>query len=285
MKIKWLIGLVLTILLLVPFGANLVLSKILEVPKTEEVEVVWTKQNWSKDQWEWWYHISQGSGLEAIIPYKWFISLEQPKLSFFQSAGDFIDPKYLEGFGFLSDGKNAYNPDALPVGFAKSENYFDPQSLDKKPKTVIGFTCAACHTGQINYQGKAIRTEGGPAMIELDKFKTAVGLSLLLTKIDPIRFNRFADRVLGKDHTPEESKQLKQELNDLIAQAKETRKQVSASPDVKEGFGRLDALTRIGNFVFGSEVNPKTFYPPMRRLAILIFGLLPGLTGYNIMAQ
>lgn len=262
MKVKWLISIALMLIILVltvPLGVNYFLGKQIEVPANESVEVVWTDQNWTKEQWEWWYHISQGSAFESVIPYQWFIALEQPKISFFKSAPKLIDSEFLAGFGLLPDKKRADNPDALPVGLAKTENFVDYRT--GKTTDAVGFTCAACHTGQINYQGKGIRIEGGPNMIDVNKFKKAVGLSLLLTDIDPFRFNRFADNVLGEEHTAAEKAELKEGLKALVKQGaklNELTKDFYPS-DNPEGFGRLDALVRIGNFVFGTEINPDNY--------------------------
>lgn len=139
------------------------------------------------------------------------------------------------------------------------ENFWDFRTGNKTD--AIGFTCAACHTGQINYQGKGIRIEGGPNMIDVNKFKIAVGLSLFLTDIDPFRFHRFADQVLGEDHTTEQKAQLKQQLKELVKQgAKLNAATKDFYPsDNPEGFARLDALARIGNFVFGTEINPDNY--------------------------
>ncbi len=248
------IATVLGIVLLIIPVANLFLWRQIEVPPNEPVEVVWTEQNWTPEQWQWWYHISQGSSFEAVIPYKWFTSLEQPKITLFRPEHPLTDLEFLAGFGFLPDEKNQYNPDALPVGFATTENYLDP--LTHQTNKVIGFTCAACHTGQVNYRGKGIRIEGGPSMVELDKFKKSVAFSLFLTNCLPWRFQRFADRVLGENSTSLERDGLKQQLKSLIAQASKVRSQVNSLYTTTEGFSRLDALTRIGNFVFGSEINP-----------------------------
>ncbi len=244
----------LAVAIFLPFAAKLKAK--IEVPSYDPVDVIWPDQNWSEDQWQWWYHASQGSSFEAIIPYKWFMSLEKPSLSLFKPAGSFADPQYLAKFGFLPDYKNKYNPDDLPVGFAKTENNFDPVS--QKTHTVIGFTCAACHTAQVNYKGKGIRIEGGPAMVELDKFKNALGYALLLTKIDPFRFNRFAENVLSEENNSENKKKLKEDLNNLILTAKKARSAINKDI-LPEGFGRLDALDRIGNFVFGAEINPDNY--------------------------
>ena len=253
---KWLIGIAIALVLIIfitPSAINYFLWKQIEVPPEDPVEVVWTDQNWTPEQWQWWYHVSQGSGLETVIPYKWFISLEQPKLSLFRPSGNLTDSKFLAGFGLLPNIRNAYNPDGLPVGFAKTENFFNPET--NQTDTVVGLTCAACHTGQINYQGKGIRIEGGPGMINLNKFKKAVGLSLLLTRYEPLRFNRFAQRVLGEDSTTAQKDELKEKLKSLVAEAIEVKNKTEEFYPVEEGFGRLDALERIGNFVFGNEIN------------------------------
>ena len=253
---KWLLGMALAIVLVLlstPSLINYFLWKQIQVPPEDPVEVVWTDQNWTPEQWQWWYHISQGSGLESVIPYQWFLSLERPKISFFRPAGNLTDSKFLAGFGFLPNKRNSYNPDGLPVGFAKTENFFNPET--NQTNTVVGFTCAACHTGQINYQGKGIRIEGGASMIDLNKFKKAVGFSLLLTRYEPFRFNRFANRVLGEDHTAAEKDKLKERIKSLVAEAVEVKNKTDDFYPVEEGFGRLDALERIGNFVFGNEIN------------------------------
>lgn len=255
MKLKWAIAtgiLLVLLLLIVPFGFNLWLDKQIEGPADDATEIVWTDQNWTAEQWEWWYHISQGSAFEAVIPYQWFIALEQPRLSLGANP-PVTAPDFMAKFGFLKDEKRENNPDALPVGFTKTENYFDPKTA--KTNTVVGFNCAACHTAQINYRGKGIRVEGGPAMIDLQKFKKALGLSLLLTDLDPFRFRRFADRVLGEESSPAERQELKRELKSLLAQAKKDKAREDSLIKVPEGFARLDALVRIGNFVFGTEIN------------------------------
>ena len=79
----------------------------------------------------------------------------------------------------------------------------------------IGLTCAGCHTGSINYKGTSIRFDGGPAMLELRKLELATGLAILYTLKVPGRFNRFADRVLGRDADKAERNKLKAELNDV----------------------------------------------------------------------
>ena len=222
----------------------------LKVPQvTRPQEVVWLAQNWSDEQRHEYYHTAQGS---YLIPYTWFVALEQPKLSA-RSAPLFRDNAYMAGFGFIPDVKSELNPDALPVGFTKDARFVDPYTGQKD--VVLGITCAACHTGEIFYGDKAIRIDAGPSMIDLQKFTEALGLAITWAYYDPIRFGRFAERVLGPDHPRADEARLrsamKYYLNTSFAEFKSTRHLFPTA----EGYGRTDALARIGNFVFGTELN------------------------------
>jgi hypothetical protein len=74
--------------------------------------------------------------------------------------------------------------------------------------------------------------------------------------IVPGRFDRFATRVLGSEASKAERNQLKQDLKAvgdfLKNQVDVTKKTLKAKgqKDTDEGYGRLDALNRIGNQVF-----------------------------------
>lgn len=242
------------------FGLDAFLKKEITLPPYSNVDVQWTSQNWKPEDWKWFYHTPQGGALDLVIPYKWFIALEQPSISFRRQAL-LSNPAYLGRMGFLSSEKSAYNPDALPVGFARTSNYRNP--FTGRPQDVIGLTCAACHTGQIDYKGKGIRIDGGSAMVNLDKLRTAIGLSMLTTYYHPFRFYRFANRVLGEKASDEAREELKKELGYLVTKGQELKNRnttLNLYP-VEEGFGRLDALGRIGNFVFGTELSPANLIP------------------------
>src|SRR4051812_1420376 len=67
-------------------------------------------QGWGADQRQQFYYTSQGS---QIIPYEWFLALEQPT-----ATKPFIDPEFMDRLGYLPMPKNTdRNPDGLPVGF------------------------------------------------------------------------------------------------------------------------------------------------------------------------
>ncbi len=225
-----------------------------ELPPDRPVQSIqWLEQGWTEDQRQWFHHASQGTAT-LPVPYEWLLALEQPTLTLFE-APLLVDPVYLRRFGFLSSPKSEENPDALPIGFARTADVVDPRS--GASYQAIGFTCAACHTGQLEYRGKALRYDGGPAVTDLGKFRKALGLAVVFTKAIPGRFGRFADRVLGKNHTAAAEDALKQQLASSVSNLKhiQQNEEKFGKQNVEEGFTRLDALSRIGNEVFGRQLN------------------------------
>ena len=252
-------------------------------------EARWLGQNWNVDERHWYHHASQGTST-LPVPYDWFIALEQPTLSITGDPGLISDSDYLRRLGFIpspkslvegSDNSTIYgytedggsrkygtagsydasafngNPDGLPVGFARTSAFVDPVTGEEGPDQ-IGLTCAACHTGHLEYQGVSLRIDGAPAMINLGKLREILGWALFYTRYMPFRFGRFADRVLGADHNEQERDQLSQQLDKLLDDGKVLRKLTEENDKlaVEEGFARLDALNRIGNQVFFTGLLP-----------------------------
>ncbi len=223
------------------------------MPHYVPVDVQAENQNWSTNQREWFYHRAQGT---ALVPYKWFLALEQPKLKVFGRVPKFSDSDYLARFGFLPDAINSQNPDGLPVGFAK-DTVADPdtgQSMD-----VIGLSCAACHTGQVEYRGKGIRIDGGSATVDLASFQAELGFAVAFTDKIPFRFDRFARRVIGPKASKAQKAELRQHLQSFLATGLAEKDAADAGKlyAAAGGFGRTDALGRIGNYVFSTELDNK----------------------------
>ena len=228
-------------------------------------ETTWLEQGWNQQERDWYHHASQGT-LTFGMPYEWFVALEKPDITI-GSAGLLADGAYLDRFGFIPAASG------LPVGFAKGGPFTDPVTGETKrnPQTGaalngIGLTCAACHTGRMTYKGQAILIDGGSAMTDLGKFRGALGLSLFLTDKLPFRFSRFADRVLGPEASPAARAKLQTELSGLLADG---QKLVALDDSIKkesieEGFGRLDALNRIGNEVFSLRLSEPRNYAPFK---------------------
>jgi mono/diheme cytochrome c family protein len=211
---------------------------------------------------ELYYYTGQGSGIHGIR-YSWFANLERP---FHQKR--FADPDHMRSLDFVVDpAATPANPDQLPVGFARR---YDPTINDD----VVDITCAACHTGQLNVTDKktgqttAIRIDGGESMaaftdVKAGSFQVEIGAAVAETLANPLKFNRFANRVLGTDS------------NTLRAKFKLWRNMAGVSMElgktligssgpwhypVQEGYGRTDALTRIGNVVFGDHITSKNYH-------------------------
>ena len=69
-------------------------------------------QNWTEQQRTWFHHTSQGT---KLMPYAWFLSLEQPVLNLPFAAPAFASPDHMARFGFLPSPRSAFNPDGLPI--------------------------------------------------------------------------------------------------------------------------------------------------------------------------
>jgi mono/diheme cytochrome c family protein len=218
---------------------------------------------WEVGQTDWFHHASQGT---MIVPFDWFMSLEQPTLTPAAKPQLFSDPKYLQQFGFLPGEQHPkYNPGNLPIGFAIAHNWVDPNNTQPTPPVAaVGLTCAACHTSEITYQQHRVRIEGGSPMINLGAFQKALGTSLLITNSSAQRFERFANRWWEKQKLPPQMEQvakakLKAALEQAVAKGLQEQKLEAEKGlhTLDAGFSRTDALARIGNKVFGklSSVN------------------------------
>ncbi|WP_249135250.1 di-heme-cytochrome C peroxidase [Bradyrhizobium sp. AUGA SZCCT0222] len=240
--------------------------RIAEYPQPKKT--VWLDQGISKERLSWFYHADQGTRTFGM-PYEWFMALEQPVIPWlvFTDAGPFNDPAYLDRYGFIPDtiisGKNA-----LPIGIAQGGPMLDPSGApwrnprNKQDMTGVGLTCAACHTGRFTYKDTAVIVDGGPALTDLFKLKQGMGVALLYTRLIPTRFDRFAERILGPDSAVADRDILKYQIDQVLKQMKAVKnlEEAVASQSVLEGYGRLDALNRIGNQVFSIDLKKPENY-------------------------
>jgi hypothetical protein len=227
-------------------------------------KILWLDQGWDSASSDWFHHADQGTQT-FLIPYEWFVALEQPGVSV-TSLGLLASPDYLDRYGFIPDEK----PDALPIGFAHGGTALTPSgAIWKNPETGaamtgIGLTCAACHTGRLTYNGTEIRVDGAPANTNLKEFQGSLVLALLETAADPLRRIRFENRVLGARAPLVARLKLIGQLNAALGSffhVKSLEDRV-AGQSVAEGFGRLDALNRIGNQVFSLDTKLDANYSP-----------------------
>jgi hypothetical protein len=207
--------------------ASLGVAAVLETqPRAQPIEL---DQGWNTKTSEAFWFNSQGS---RIMPYSWFIGLEQ-------AANDSLlsDVNFLEGLGFI--GVRGHR---LPIGFAVDRN-------QKKTATYVGLTCAACHTARLNIDGRPVLVEGGPAMADFSGLLNALVASTSTTLKSDAKFARFAARVNVSASGFKALRRQLTELNDELA-----RRRDQNAPVEPYGFGRVDAFGHIFNRVLSTAI-------------------------------
>jgi hypothetical protein len=188
-------------------------------------------QGWDDTTRAAFYQTSQGS---RMLPYAWFLHLEQAG-----GREKLRDAHNMRRMGFLVDRPTAANPDGLPVGFAKDEH--------PTRGAAVGITCAACHTGELEFEGTRVRIDGGQSHADLEQFQAALLASLDATLTHNGKFNRFADDVLGRRAGRAELRDLRAELEQ--ARTWWTARIARSRGTSPHGPSRTDAFTIIGNEV------------------------------------
>ncbi|PZW90316.1 cytochrome c [Pseudomonas sp. 478] len=230
-----------------------------KLPAWSPVQQVHYLEQWSTADRETYYFTPQGTEVKGLH-YDWFNALELPF-----SQQRFAAPEYLARFGFLIDPNQRAtpnNPGNLPVGFARHQN---PGSQDE----FLDITCAACHTGELRFNGQAVRIDGGSAQHVLPSsvptlrggsFGQALVASLTSTYYNPWKFERFARNVLGQDYDARHQqlrKDFKVSLDTFLKVAwNDTHRGLYPT---EEGPGRTDAFGRIANASFGDAISPANY--------------------------
>src|SRR5262249_52452161 len=162
--------------------------------------VTYASQGWSDVDRDIFYGTSQGS---HMMPYAWFRALRR------LDVDEPFAADQLQRYGYLPND----NPSAagLPVGF-----------VVEKASGQLGMTCAACHTGQLEYQkgGKtfALRLDGAPANADFQQFLLDLTAASRATLAQSDRFAAFAEAVLGVGHTASAAASLKTEFGEWTRQ-------------------------------------------------------------------
>lgn len=198
--------------------------------------LVTLNQGWSSVDREWFYHTTQGS---RLMPYAFFIRLEQA-----DSDQLFREERNIRRFRCIPQQPGTSNQDGLPVGFVADEGSILSSSLLADRRS-LGFTCAACHTAEINYKDTAIRIDGGPALADMDGLLNALTDALKATLADKAKFDRFRGKVLGAPADDAKKTELKSALEDTVRHRVAYQK--LNKTDQPYGFARLDAFGRIFN--------------------------------------
>lgn len=200
---------------------------------------VYLEQNWTEQERQYFYFTDQGS---RLLPYDYFLKLEQA-----DSNQLFRSDENILRFGLIPAKKSQRNPDGLPIGFARNKDYMGP-------------TCAACHTQQINYQNQIIMIDGGQSFFDLQKFLSALTLSMQATLENADKFARFQQRVLGDNASESQKNNLKQSLKKSYEMHKAYA--LANHTNVPYGYARLDAFGAILNRALTATGEKNNTNPP-----------------------
>jgi len=198
-------------------------------------DVIELEQGWTDDTQQAFYNTPQGA---EIMPYSWIVILEQK-----DSEKPFLDSANIDRYRYLPRKKTASNPDGLPVGWTKG--------ADAAGKAWLGLTCAACHTGQIEYthpetkQKVGIRLDGAPTLADFNLMSTEMVAALQATLSDSAKFDRFAKALLKDGDSQGARDALRGELQAQTVSLN-TRNQINHAP-IEYGFARIDAIGFIFN--------------------------------------
>jgi hypothetical protein len=210
-------------------------------------EVIVLNQAWTKADRQAYYQTPQGS---AAISYDIFLNLEAAN-----GTGLFRSDANLAAYGLISQASDPIsNPDALPIGVAKTSVKDGPFKGDW-----VGLTCAACHTGELEYQGKHIRIDGGvPHLFDFMALAEGLDDALQATLRDAGKFDRLATRIKAQDKNA-----LRRRLEGEASAVNHYRTKSLAVP-TRFGLGRIDALGLMHNEVTANLTKiPENWYPAL----------------------
>jgi mono/diheme cytochrome c family protein len=200
----------------------------LAAPPTVDQGPAWTLATRAR-----FYSQDQGS---QIMPLRWIMALKQP------SGAPFLADK-LTRYGYLSNDEAPTS--ILPVGFT---------SAGPLGGEVIGMTCAACHTRQIEVKGAAYRIDGGPAIADFQSFLIDLDTAVNAVISDATAFQEFAAAVLSQPAPPAAEAQLMADLKAWYLRYHTLTQR--ALPTPPWGPSRLDAVSMIFNRLTGLDIGP-----------------------------
>lgn len=209
------------------------------------------------------YHLSEGG---ELYPVDWALALdiETPNANGGVQVRPFLEN--IERYGLLPDAKHAGNPYGLPVGVSYGRSKITGAEM-------IGLNCSACHVGQVQYKGHAMRVDGAGNMALINQFLKDLAAETEATLRAPHRLSRFWERIKeirrqrragGVTEEPAQDERFAGRLRQFFtgnrglfeAQIKALRNvptlKRSLLISTQEGYGRLDAFGIGRDELFGA---------------------------------
>ncbi len=140
-------------------------------PVAQEAPLAYLDNGWTAAERAEYYHLPEGS---ELMPYELLVNLKSIK-----TGKPFLED--MQRFGFLPDAVGPNNPYGMPVGLTVARS----RDASARGIEMVGFNCAACHVGEITHNGKRLRVDGTPGMINLQGYQVEFRDSLNATMKDP----------------------------------------------------------------------------------------------------
>jgi len=188
---------------------------------------------WFRNTRAQFYSQDQGS---RLMPLRWLAALKQADGTPFLADG-------LSRYGYLRNNENPLT--LLPAGFTTN----GPTGNES-----VGMNCAACHTREIQVDGKSYRIDGGPAIADFQSFLSDLDKAFVRVAKTPQTFKEFTAAVLERDPSPAEIALLKKDVKTWYLPF-HTIVDLSL-PKSPWGPSRLDAVSMIFNRLTGLDIGP-----------------------------
>jgi hypothetical protein len=217
-------------------------------PPPDKTQITFSTNAMSTADRQQFYHQEEGS---ELFPVAWVRHMNSSK-----TGKPFLEN--LERFGLIPDPDGPYFEGTqvrMPIGIAVSERIgmdaLKPFGLNK----MVGVNCAACHVGQIEYEGKKLRVDGGPNLFDIVGFLQEIAETAKKTYTDPKLLAEYLDKRIRSGEitlkgaagmiSGREIELMKSYIT-LLDRFKNVQ-----NPETPSGFGRADAFGTARALLFG----------------------------------
>lgn len=219
-------------------GLALVATRLFAQNVSATPRVVTLDQGWTPSQSAMVHYTTQGS---VLMPAAWVRALRQP------DGAPVMAPANLKRLGFLEVDapKTAANPYGWPIGF----------TVDRIAGVqTFGYTCAACHTAELQYRGTTMFVEGGSPTINLGAFVQQLRAAVLAAANNPTARKRFITQAVAYGYP---KARIARDFDAAASRADMWLLYTAGLGGTSTfgGPGRVDALTGIANRIFSYDLD------------------------------